>query len=213
MNSVRYDDDDDRILNSANGSLKIADRDFFRKNFSTFTSVYNHLQQRLYERTFRDRRWNQPHYGSLSNIITPYGNVVNPSDGVCCHFLRRGFTKPLKVLFNCAVWSSDCRWLVLGMQNGDLALWEAEALKVHKVISVPAHKEYYGDGDRIKEQIPITAMAWQRYGNLLVTGDSRGVMQYCDETYHNVSVTKEAHSQAIRGLCFSPMDNKLASCR
>lgn len=212
MSVVRYDirDDDDDVRDR--GGTKIPDRDFFRKNFSTFGSVFNHFHSRLF--SYQDNQYeDQPHYSSLTNMRTPYSYLSNPANGVCCHFLRRGFTKPIKVSFNCAVWSADSRWLVLGTQNGDLALWEAEALKVHKVISIPAHKEYFGDGDRIKEQLPITAMAWQRYGNLLVTGDSRGVMQYCDETFHNVSVTKDAHSQAIRGLSFSPMDNKLVSCR
>ena len=152
-------------------------------------------------------------YSVFCFSINPSANILNPSDGVCCHFLRRGFTKPTKILFNCAVWSADSRWLVLGTQVGDLALWEAEALKVHKVISIPAHKEFYSDGDRIKEQIPITSMAWKHYGNLLVTGDNRGLIQYCDETFRNVFVTKEAHTQAVRGLCFSPLDSKLVSCR
>lgn len=91
-------------------------------------------------------------------------------------------------------------------------------MKVHKVISLPAHKEFYasdgmGGGDRIKEQIPITCMSWKHHGNLLVTGDQRGLIQYCDETFRNVTVTREAHGAAVRGLAFSPIDTKLVSCR
>lgn len=209
----RFDDDEDRPLQTASGTYKVPDRDFYRKNFNTFSSVYLHFQNKLYVRKFEDRRILQPHFTALANVQTPYGNLHNPADGICCHFLRRGFTKPNKTQFNAAVWSADARWLVLGTQGGDLALWEGEALKVHKVISIPAHKEFYGDGDRVKEQIPITAMAWKHHGNLLVTGDQRGLMQYCDETFRNVIVTKEAHTGAVRGVSFSPLDSKLASCR
>lgn len=208
----RYDDDDDRPVAAASGVYKIPDRDFYRKNFSAFSSVHGYLASALLSQP-RDLLFEQPHFSSLVNTTTPYGSLKNPSDGVCCHFLRRGFTKPTKIPFNCAVWSADARWLVLGTQTGDLALWEGEGLKVYKVVSVPAHKEFYGDSDRIKEQMPITAMAWKRYGNLIATGDNRGLIQYCDETFRNVFITKDAHSQAVRGLSFAPLDTKLASCR
>lgn len=214
MYGSRYEDDEDRpsALSSA-GNYKMPDRDFYRKNFNIFSSVYLHFQNRLYVRRFEDRRYSQPHYCALANTMTSYANLSNPADGVCGHFLRRGFTKPNKIQFNCAVWSSDARWLVLGTQIGDLALWEGEALKVHKVQSIPAHKEFYGDGsDRVREQIPITAMAWKHHGDILATGDNRGLIHYCDETFRQVTVTKDAHTGAIRGLSFSPLDSKLISC-
>lgn len=213
MYRSNYEDDEDRPQQTAAGTYKIPDRDFYRKNFNDFGAVVNYLENRLFVRTFQDRRLMQPHYNALININTPYGNTSNPADGICTHFLRRGFTKPNKIQFNAAVWSADARWLVLGTQTGDLALWEGEALKVHKVISIPAHKEFFGDGDRVKEQIPITAMAWKNYGNILATADQRGLIQFCDETFRNVYVTKEAHISAVRGLSFSPSDTKLASCR
>lgn len=205
----KFDDDDDR---PPVGGFKIPDRDFYRKNFSNFPSIANHFYNRLYIRSFKERRWMQPHYSSLTDVTTPYANVLNPADGVCCHFLIRGFTKPQKALFNCALWSADARWLVLGTEKGDLVLWESEALKVHKLISIPAHKEIV-EGDRIVNQFPITAMAWKHFGNLIVTGDENGLIQYCDETFRNVSVTSGAHSRAVRGLSFSPLDSKLVSCR
>jgi WD40 repeat protein len=208
-----YEDDDDRQIQTAAGTYKVPDRDFYRKNFNAFSSVCTYLESRIYSKSFRNRTLLQPHFCALKDVVTPYGNISNPSDGVCAHFLRRGFTKPEKTQFNDAVWSADGRWLVLGSQAGDLLLWESETLKVHKLISLPAHKEFYGDGDRIKENIPITAMTWKNYGNILVTGDQRGLIQYCDETFCNILVTKDAHASAIRGLSFSPMDAKLASCR
>ncbi len=206
-----YDDDDDRFANSK-GEFKMPDRDFYRKSFTTFGSVVNYLEDRLHNRTYRDRSIMQPHFNSLMKTKIPHKTSGNPADGICTHFLRRGFTKPNKIQFNAAVWSADARWLVLGTQTGDLALWEAEALKVHKVISIPAHKEFSGDGDRVKEQFAITSMAWKNHGNILATGDSRGLIQFCDETFRNVFVVKEAHLNAVRGLSFSPSDTKVASC-
>jgi polyadenylation factor subunit 2 len=56
------------------------------------------------------------------------------------------------------------------------------------------------EGDRVKESIPITAMAWNNHGNVVVTGDSRGVMQYCDETFRNITVISEAHRFVTRHI-------------
>jgi hypothetical protein len=48
-------------------------------------------------------------------------------------------------------------WCLSGTATGDLALWEGEALKVYKVLPIPAHKEFYDDNSgRIKEGISIT---------------------------------------------------------
>lgn len=206
-----YDDYDDRQLPAASENYKMPDRDFYRKNFNAFSSVCTHLRDRLYVRSFKDRRIMQPHYSALKDITTPYGNLHNPADGICAHFLRRGFTKPEKSQFVDAVYSADRRWLVLATTTGDLLLWDAETLKVGKPVSLVAHKEFNGDGT-VRENIPIGAMAWKNYGNIVVTGDHRGHMQYCDEAYRNILVTKDAHTAAIRGLSFSPMDGKLASC-
>lgn len=49
-------------------------------------------------------------------------------------------------------------------------------------------------------------------GNLLVTGDGQGVIQYMDEAFHEVFVMKEAHTEPVRGLSYSPLDSKLVSC-
>ena len=207
MNSFKFyanQGDDDEV------QFRVPDKDVYRRNISTFGSIQSYLFNRFYERSYRDRRIMQPHYAYLKNIKTPYGNRSTPTDGICTRFLRKGLIKPSKIQMNAAVWSADARWLVLGTQSGDLALWEGDTLKVHKVVSVPAHKVL--EGDRVKECIPITTMAWNNHGNLLVSGDSRGVMQYCDETFRNVLVISEAHNSAIRGLSYSPMESKLVSC-
>ena len=104
--SSRYNDEDDdfrQVATTSAGTYKIPDRDFYRKNISTFSSVYLHFQQKLYVRNFLDRRISQPHYSALANTLIPYGSLSNPSDGICCHYLRRGFTKPNKTQFLCAV--------------------------------------------------------------------------------------------------------------
>eukprot|EP01031_Cornospumella_fuschlensis_P032783 gene32783-39636_t len=209
----RYEDDDDRPVYGSGGSFKVPDRDFYRRNFQCFSSTSNYLERQA-AWNVRSNSVELPHFSSAEAVLPPYASWrSNPAISVCPHFLRRGFTKPTKTPFICAVWSSDARWLVLGTQTGDLALWEAEGLKVNKIVSVPAHKEFTSDGERIKEQFAICAMAWKRFDNLLVTGDSRGVIQYCDETFRNVFLVREGqgHQGAVRSFCFSPLDTKLCS--
>lgn len=205
----QFDDDDDR---QEAAGYKIPDRDYYRKNFCPMGSVHNYLHNRLYIRSFRERHWDQPHYSSLLNVQTPYANIFNPSDGICCHFLRRAFTKPIKYPFTCALWSADSRVLVLGTSIGDLALWEAESLKVLKVISIIQHKTIKGGKIAATDQHQITAMALKHYGNLLVTGDDKGIIQICDEAFKNVTYTNDGHRGSVRGLSYSPFDSKFVSC-
>jgi hypothetical protein len=37
-------------------------------------------------------------------------------------------------------------------------------------MSIPAHKEFHGDGIRVKEQFPVTSMTWKHHGNILGKG-------------------------------------------
>lgn len=198
------------IAGGAGGAYKVPDKDVYRRTITTFGTVTNYLQNRIYVRTSRDKRMLQPHFSSLQKLTAPFANVLNPADGVCAHFLKRGLIKPQKTQMTAAVWSADARWLVLGTVTGDLALWEGDTLKVHKVVSLPAHKIF--DGEDVVDVVPITAMAWNSHGNLLASGDRDGLIQYCDETFREVKKIPEAHTGPIRGLSYSPLDSKLVSC-
>jgi WD40 repeat protein len=242
--------------------FRVPDKDVYRKNISSFGSIHTYLESRFHVRKHADRRIMQPHYTHLKHIMTPYGNRANPADGVCTKFLRKGLIKPNKIQMNVAVWSADSRWLVLGTQSGDIALWEGDTLKVRLLLCIflcldlpttthlftlpllyvpwgpagpqsrvraraqgtantapptiprarPPHSlvrrcmrgththTQVLEGDRVKESIPITAMAWNNHGNVVVTGDSRGVMQYCDETFRNITVISEAHRFVTRHI-------------
>lgn len=124
----RYDDDD--AIYGTGGSFRIPDKDVYRRMITTFGTVQNYFHNRMFERCSRDRRLLQPHFNSLRELQAPFANIYNPADGICTHFLRKGLIKPHKTQMTSAVWSTDARWLILGTVNGDLALWEGEALKV-----------------------------------------------------------------------------------
>ena len=76
---------------------------------------------------------------------------------------------------------------------------------------MPAHKVF--NGEEVVAGVSITAMAWNRNGNLIVSGDNNGLIQYCDETFREVKKIPDAHAGPIRGLSFSPLDSKVVSCR
>lgn len=83
-----YNDDDDDRLQTSEGTFRVPDKDFYRKNVSYFNTVYQHFQDRFYVRSVQDQRFLQPHFTSAIKIKTPYGNLLNPADGVCAHYLR-----------------------------------------------------------------------------------------------------------------------------
>ncbi len=187
------------------------DRDFYRKKITSFQSVHSYFESKPLQRSFRERQLLQPHYTALMNRGAPYASAINGqvADGVCAHFLRKGFTKPTKTHFNCALWTSDAKWLVLGTEYGDLATWEGESLKVKKMLSMAPHKVGTGTGPIANTS--ITAIAKNRHGRMLVTGDANGLYQFCDETFRTSFIKEEAHNGAIHGLSFSPSDSKLVS--
>lgn len=182
------------------------DRDFLRRNYTTFNSIHVGLEEKFATRSHRDRKVMQSHFSSLMKITTAHANILSPANGICSHYLRRGFTKP-KHQLTAAVWSADARWLVIGTEIGDFYLWEGESLKVLKPISQTSH--------RISEteRIPITCLAWNNHGNSIVSGDSNGLIQFGDESYRYSFAIRDAHSAAVRGLSFSPFDSRLASGR
>ena len=187
------------------GTFRRPDRDFYRKSVNSFQTVAKYLENRLYERSPRERRLLQPHYQSYRKMMLPYGNSVlsnNPADGVCAHFLRKGYTKPDKTQINCAVWSSDARYLYSGTQFGDCILWAGEALIIHKTQPMVPHKSVTSS---------ITAMAWNNHGKIVATGDHTGLLCFSDETLRAVFFKAGAHQSAIRGLSFSPFDSKLVT--
>lgn len=155
--SNAVDDDDDEI---GTGQYRIPDKDVYRRMITSFGTVQNFFQDRLYTRTARDRLLLQPHFTSLKRLVSPFGcqyspagiaqhipfihflrsrlqyffvtflSILIPIDGICAHFLRRGLIKPQRTQMTRAVWSADARWLVLGTVQGGVAIWEADTLKV-----------------------------------------------------------------------------------
>lgn len=190
------------------GNFRVPDRDLYRRMLSTFGSVHNgFLKNRFVVRSSRDLRLQQPHYTSLKNINPTFVNHLSHADGICSHYLRRGMIKPNKTQMSAGAFSGDARWLFLGTVTGEIALWEADTLKVHKVVSIPAHKVF--SGEDVIDSVSITAMSYSN--NLLVTGDASGLIHFCDETLREIRKIPDAHKGPIRSISFSPFDLKIVS--
>ncbi len=72
---------------------------------------------------------------------------------------------------------------------GDFALWEADQLKVNKVISAPDHRIYTGrkvidqngkEQDEVESSVPITAMARHNY--------LPNIVSVTDSYFHNTHI-------------------------
>jgi hypothetical protein len=90
----RFDEDDDEEkIVSAAGGYRQPDRDFWRRQITSFGTVQTMLENSLYVRGPRDARVMQPHFSSLRMLMTPYAHRSHPADGICSHFLKRGLIK------------------------------------------------------------------------------------------------------------------------
>lgn len=82
--------------------------------------------------------------------------------------------------------------------------------QIHKFATLASHVDA-PDGENVRKHFEITSIAWNNHSNVLVSGDERGMIQITDETFR-FATAFEGHNGAVRGLSYSPLDNRLVSC-
>ena len=85
-------------MQQGDGEYLMPDRDFHRRKITTFQNVHSYFESKLQQRSYRERQLLQPHYTAFMNRHAPYASAIHgqTAEGVCAHFLRKGFTKPTK---------------------------------------------------------------------------------------------------------------------
>eukprot|EP01041_Mallomonas_annulata_P013228 gene13228-27990_t len=195
-----YEDEDDgfrrnRPRQNASGDAQPA----VRKHLTVFNTIFKTYEKKLYTRNIHDQLLLQPHYHYMRNIATPHSNLHHPADGICSHFLLHGFNRLQKSAVNVGCWSAEARRLVLGTQTGEFTLWEGETFKFERLIST--HTPH-----------AVKSMTWSNNGAILISGDQSGVIKYFNSSITFVNSISNAHTNAVRGLSFSPSDAKFVSC-
>lgn len=87
--------------------------------------------------------------------------------------------------------------MVTGASSGEFTLWNGLTFNFETILQ--AHNS------------AVRAMIWSRNEQWMITGDDKGYIKYWQANMNNVKMF-QGHSEAIRGLSFSPTDAKFTSC-
>mmetsp|Transcript_53389 Transcript_53389/g.61191 ORF Transcript_53389/g.61191 Transcript_53389/m.61191 type:complete len:443 (-) Transcript_53389:854-2182(-) len=95
-----------------------------------------------------------------------------------------------------ASWAHDGTRLITGANSGELLMWDSMTFKFVTILQ--AHER------------AIKAMAWQKSGDYMITGDKTGKVRVSLRSLRQLCVI-DAHNEVVTDLSFAPTDAKFVS--
>ncbi|XP_077998427.1 uncharacterized protein LOC144451462 [Glandiceps talaboti] len=167
-----------------------------RRTIDYNASCIKTLQNRIWQRDYRDMRAIQPDNSYLTDLPLPFAMGYNPINAVTTKFVRTSTNKVRCPIF-VVRWTPEGRRLVTGASSGEFTLWNGLTFNFETILQ--AH-EY-----------PVRTMTWSHNDMWMCTGDHAGYIKYWQSNMNNVKMF-QAHKEPIREASFCPTDNKFATC-
>ncbi|KAG8182502.1 hypothetical protein JTE90_020417 [Oedothorax gibbosus] len=167
-----------------------------RKTVDYNTSVIKHIEARVWQRDYRDRRAVQPDPAYYTEMTPPLSMPDNPINAVTTKFVRTSTNKMRCPIF-CVAWTPEGRRLVTGASSGEFTLWNGLTFNFETILQ--AHDS------------PVRCMVWSHNDVWMVTGDHAGYVKYWQSNMNNVKMF-QAHKEPLRGISFCPADTKFVTC-
>lgn len=167
-----------------------------RKTVDYNTAVIEYLENRVWQRDYRDARALQPDSGYYTRLVPPLAMVSNPINAVTTKFVRTSTNKMRCPIF-CVVWTPEGRRLITGASSGEFTLWNGLTFNFETILQ--AHDS------------SVRCMVWSHNDTWMVTGDHSGYVKYWQSNMNNVKMF-QGHKEAIRGISFCPTDTKFTTC-
>ncbi|XP_067139620.1 pre-mRNA 3' end processing protein WDR33 [Centruroides vittatus] len=167
-----------------------------RKTVDYNSAVVKYIENRIWQRDYRDRRCIQPDNGYYTEMVPPLSMVDNPINAVTTKFVRTSTNKMRCPIF-CVAWTPEGRRLVTGASSGEFTLWNGLTFNFETILQ--AHDS------------PVRCMVWSHSDVWMVTGDHSGYVKYWQSNMNNVKMF-EAHKEPLRGISFCPTDTKFTTC-
>lgn len=167
-----------------------------RKTVDYNTSVVEYLENRVWQRDYRDARALQPDSGYYTRLMPPLAMLANPINAVTTKFVRTSTNKMRCPIF-CVVWTPEGRRLITGASSGEFTLWNGLTFNFETILQ--AHDS------------SVRCMVWSHNDTWMVTGDHSGYVKYWQSNMNNVKMF-QGHKEAIRGISFCPTDTKFTTC-
>ncbi|KAF5303060.1 hypothetical protein FQR65_LT08389 [Abscondita terminalis] len=167
-----------------------------RKTVDYNSSIIVALENRIWQRDYRDRRALQPDVMYYPDMMPPPSYPDNPINCVTTRFVKTATNKMRCPIF-CMAWTPEGRRLVTGASSGEFTLWNGLTFNFETILQ--AHDS------------PVRCMVWSHNDSWMVTGDHAGYVKYWQSNMNNVKMF-QAHKEALRGISFSPFDSKFVTC-
>ncbi|CAB3371027.1 Hypothetical predicted protein [Cloeon dipterum] len=167
-----------------------------RKTVDYNSCVVRMLENRVWQRDWRDRAALQPDQLFLPEMLPPAAYPDNASNAITTRFVKSATNKMRCPVF-CLAWTPEGRRLVTGASSGEFTLWNGLTFNFETILQ--AHDS------------PVRTMVWSHNDIWMVTGDHGGYVKYWQSNMNNVKMF-QAHKEALRGISFSPTDQKFATC-
>ncbi|XP_054929493.1 pre-mRNA 3' end processing protein WDR33 isoform X3 [Dermacentor andersoni] len=167
-----------------------------RKTVDYNTAVVEYLENRVWQRDYRDARALQPDSGYYTRLMPPLAMLANPINAVTTKFVRTSTNKMRCPIF-CVVWTPEGRRLITGASSGEFTLWNGLTFNFETILQ--AHDS------------SVRCMVWSHNDTWMVTGDHSGYVKYWQSNMNNVKMF-QGHKEAIRGISFCPTDTKFTTC-
>ncbi|XP_060516912.1 pre-mRNA 3' end processing protein WDR33 isoform X2 [Cylas formicarius] len=167
-----------------------------RKTVDYNSSIIKELENRIWQRDFRDRRALQPDSMYYPDLMPPPSYPDNPINCVTTRFVKTATNKMRCPIF-CMAWTPEGRRLVTGASSGEFTLWNGLTFNFETILQ--AHDS------------PVRTMVWSHNDSWMVTGDHAGYVKYWQSNMNNVKMF-QAHKEALRGISFSPLNTKFVTC-
>ncbi|XP_070560840.1 pre-mRNA 3' end processing protein WDR33-like [Ptychodera flava] len=167
-----------------------------RRTIDYNASCIRYLENRLWQRDYRDMRAIQPDNSYGTDLPLPTAMTYNTINSVTTKFVRTSTNKVRCPIF-VVRWTPEGRRLVTGASSGEFTLWNGLTFNFETILQ--AH-EY-----------PVRTMTWSHNDMWMLTGDHAGYVKYWQSNMNNVKMF-QAHKEPIREASFCPTDNKFATC-
>ncbi|KAF8227353.1 WD40 repeat-like protein [Tricholoma matsutake] len=133
----------------------------------------------------------------IIDLLPPKAYPDNSSTSLCTKFVHTS-TNKIRCPVNVVTWTPEGRRVLTGSTSGEFTLWNGLTFNFETILQ--AHDS------------AICAFAFTHSGAYLASADKSGIIKYFEPNMNNLTAWQGSSSrEAIRGLSFSPDDQRFAT--
>ncbi|KAN0109792.1 WD40-repeat-containing domain protein [Russula decolorans] len=131
----------------------------------------------------------------IIDLLPPKAYPDNASTSLCTKFVHTS-TNKIRCPVNAVTWTPEGRRILTGSTSGEFTAWNGLTFNFETILQ--AH------------DTAIRALTFNHAGTYIASADQSGIVKYFQPNMNNLTAWP-AHREAVRGLSFSPDDDRFAT--